>query len=49
MLINLKISRVSRDEIFLFSFKMAIKLQVWHKKSESVVLAETQLFFGLIQ
>ena len=34
---------------FLFSFKMAIKLQGRQKKSGSVGLAETQLFFfGLI-
>ena len=44
MSINLKISRVGRMKI-LFSSKMAIKLRGRHKKSGSVGLAETQLFF----
>ena len=35
-------------KLFLFSFKMAIKLQGRHKKSGSVGLAETKLFFSAL-
>ena len=36
---------LSWTKTFLYSFKVAIKLQGPHKKSGSVGLAETQLFF----